>query len=81
MTCPVAICSISDSGQDEDGKVWEYLEIVQNAQKQFVKHDSNAVLVTGTDKYGYSDKWHYDSEGYIDLGKKCAEAIFELNKK
>jgi hypothetical protein len=30
--------------------------------------------------YKYSDPWHYDSEGYIDLGKKFAEAAYRINQ-
>lgn len=77
----VAIGRISDSGQDErDGKVWNHGDIVRQAQKSFVNKDVNAILVRSTDNYQYSDKWHYDTEGYIDLGKEFAEAIFSLQK-
>ena len=75
---PAAIGRISDSGQDEDGKVWDYAEIVRDAQASFVEKDGCAALVTSTDSYKYSDKYHYDSDGYVDLGKKFAEAIFKL---
>jgi len=75
---PVVIGRISDSGQDDDGKVWDYGEIVRLAQQMFVEKDRSAALVTSTDKYGYSDPWHYDSPGYIDLGQKFAEAMQDL---
>jgi hypothetical protein len=29
----------------------------------------------------YLDKWHYDGAGYIDLGKKFAEAVFRLQNQ
>ncbi|MFH1943244.1 MAG: sialate O-acetylesterase [bacterium] len=77
---PVAIGRISDSGQVEDGLVWEYGDIIREAQAAFVKKDRKAALVVSTDEYGYSDPWHYDSQGYIDLGKKFAEALFEISK-
>lgn len=77
---PVVIGEISDSGKDEDGKVWNYCELVQYAQEKYVKKDQNAAIVRNTKFYKYSDPWHYDSEGYIDLGEKFAEAIFNLNK-
>ncbi len=72
---PVAVGRISDSGQDDDGKVWDYGEIVRQAQADFVLKDGRASLVSSTDGYGHSDKWHYDSEGYIDLGRRFAEAV------
>ena len=78
---PVAIGRISDSGQQEtDGKVWDHGEIVRNAQAAFVQHDAAAALVTSTDGYGYSDKWHYNTAGYVDLGKRFAEALAGLHK-
>jgi hypothetical protein len=27
---------------------------------------------------GYSDPWHYDSDGYIILGRRFAQALYEL---
>ncbi len=65
-----------NAGQDEDGKVWDHGEIVRRAQHDFVEADGSAILVTSTDNYDYSDKWHYDTKGYIDLGQKFAEAIY-----
>lgn len=77
---PVVIGKISDSGNDEDGKVWNYAELVQYAQEKYVKTDHNAAIVRSTRFYNYSDPWHYDSKGYIDLGEKFAETIFNLNR-
>jgi len=78
---PVVIGKISDSWNDKDGKVWEYGELVQYAQEKYAKIDNNAAIVRSTRYYKYSDPWHYDSNGYIDLGVKFAEAIYLLNKK
>ena len=72
---PVVIGRISDSGQEDDGTIWDHGEVVRKAQADFVKKDGTAAIVTSTDSYGYSDKWHYDSKGYIDLGTKFAEAL------
>ena len=58
--------------------VWEYGEIVRAAQAEFVEADGNAALVTSTDEYGYSDPWHYDTAGYLDLGRRFAEAVVGL---
>lgn len=62
-------------GRITDWEVWKYSEEVRKAQADFVKADRNAALVTSTDEYGKSDKWHYDSAGYLDLGVKFAEAM------
>ena len=77
---PVVIGRISDSKRDNDGKVWDQGEIVREAQASFVKKDPTAFLVTSTDKYGYSDKWHYDTKGYLDLGKEFAIGFQSLEK-
>ena len=78
---PVVIGRISDSGQDEaDGKVWDFGDIVRRAQTSFVEQDGRAAIVTSTDEYGYSDKWHYDSAGYIDLGRRFADQIATLRQ-
>jgi hypothetical protein len=80
---PVVVGRISDSqkGDNENGKVWKFGDIIRYEQEYFVKHDINAALIISTDNYNYSDKWHYDSDGFIDLGRKFAEAIYQLNKK
>ncbi len=78
---PVVLGRISDSGRDDDGKIWDYGDIVRRIQAFYVENDNNAALVTSTDKYKYSDPWHYDSIGYIDLGEKFAEAMVELQKR
>ena len=62
-------------GRITDWEVWTHGETVRAAQAAFVKKDPNAALVTSTDEYGNSDKWHYDTAGYLDLGKKFAEAL------
>lgn len=78
---PVVIGLITDSGQYEDGTVWDYGEIVQNAQISYVEKDCCATLVSSTKEYGYSDPWHYDSKGFIDLGRKFALAMGKLHKR
>ncbi|UAM97150.1 sialate O-acetylesterase [Polaribacter litorisediminis] len=77
----VVIGKISDSGKDNDGKTWEFGELVQYAQEKYVKTDKKASIVRSTKDYNYADPWHYNSNGYIDLGIKFAEAIYNLNKK
>lgn len=76
---PVVIGKISDSGDDTDGKVWGFGELVQYGQEKFAATQSKASIVRTTSSYKYSDKYHYDNEGFIDLGKQFANAIFLLN--
>ena len=70
---PVVVGRISDSGvRNQKDRVWMYGEIVRTAQAEFVRTDAAAALVTSTDNYDYSDPWHYDTSGYIDLGSQFA---------
>ncbi|NUY79371.1 hypothetical protein HUK80_00570 [Flavobacterium sp. MAH-1] len=79
---PVVIGKISDSGNSESGIVFKFGDIVRAMQEKFVRNDANAAIVRSTSKYAYSDPWHYDSAGYIDLGKRFAEEMSKLmNKK
>ena len=78
---PVAIGRISDSHNDADSLVWTWGDAVREAQAKYVAEDGKAALVTSTDSYGYSDPWHYNSEGYIDLGRKFAEAIAAIRQR
>ena len=77
---PVVIGKISDSGNDVDGKVWTYGELVQYAQEKYATKNANVSIVRTTSNYSYTDKFHYNSEGYIDLGNQFAEAIYLLNQ-
>ncbi len=77
---PVVIGRISDSHNDPDGLVWDYGKIIRWQQAKYVNEDENAALVTSTDNYKYSDKWHYDTEGYIDFGKQFAQKMVQLLK-
>ena len=73
---PVVIVKISDSHNNKRAKVWKYGELVQYAQEKFVDKDKKAVVVRSTKYYKYSDPWHYDSDSYIDLGKKmCSGSL------
>ena len=75
---PVVIGRISYSKKDPPS--WKHGEIVRAAQADYVKADAVAALVTTTDQYGYSDPWHYDSPGYIDLGRRFANATADLEQ-
>jgi len=80
---PVVIGRISDShkGGGTDGRVWEFGDTVRAAQEKIANEDQHAALVATTDEYGYSDAAHYDTAGYIDLGKQFAEKIDELRSQ
>ena len=78
---PVVMGRISDSLNDEDEKTWKYGKLVQYAQEKYAMKDDNAAIVRSTQYYQYSDQWHYNSDGYLDLGVKFAEAICQLIKK
>lgn len=75
---PTVIGRISDSGGDGKDKIWKFGDTVREQQAEFVESDGNAALVTSTDQYGYSDPWHYDTAGYIDLGEEFGKAMAEL---
>lgn len=77
---PVVIGRITDSGQDEDGLVWDFGNVVRAQQFAYSASDARAALVTSTDDYAYSDKWHYDSAGFIDLGERFADAMTQLQE-
>ncbi len=76
---PVLIGKISDSYSGPRGKVWPYGELVQYAQEKFAREDPKAAVVRSTRHYDYSDPYHYDGAGYIDLGIRFAEAIEKLH--
>lgn len=78
---PVVIGKISDSFKDADGLVWDYGDLVTYAQEKFAKTDGNAAIVRTTKYYKYSDKWHYDSAGFIDFGEQFAEELSKLMGK
>ena len=79
---PVVIGKISDSyNEEQGGKVWPFGELVQHAQEEFVKNDSKAAIVRTTSRYGYSDPFHYDSNGFIDLGIQFANTIYQLKNQ
>ncbi|MCI0522542.1 MAG: sialate O-acetylesterase [Bacteroidales bacterium] len=78
---PVVIGRITDSHRDSDSIVWTYGDVVRQAQADFVIEDGNAALVTSTDNYEYSDPWHYDTNGYLDLGREFAKAMVQLRSR
>lgn len=77
----IVIGKISDSGNTKSGKTYRYSELVQYAQEKYARTEQNVTIVRSTQRYNYYDSWHYDSNSYIDLGQKFAEAIYNLNQK
>ena len=83
----VVIGRISASGKDDyqkdlaDGKVLDFGDTVRRAQADFVTQEENAALVETTDAYGHSDPWHYDSPGYLDLGRQFADAVHKCQNE
>lgn len=76
---PFVVVRISDSQvQAGTGRVWAFGDAVRGAQEAFARSDPNAALVTSTDGYGYSDPYHYDTAGYLDMGARIAKAMHEL---
>jgi len=82
MDLPVVIGKISDSGKGRRGnQVWAHGDLVMYAQEQYVQKDPNARIIRNTSKYSYSDPYHYDSEGYIDMGIQFANEFYMLHNK
>ncbi|MBT8087907.1 MAG: sialate O-acetylesterase [Gammaproteobacteria bacterium] len=76
---PVAIGKITDSGMADDGTVMDYIETVQQAQRNFVDSDPCAAYVTVTDDLAYlDDGWHYDTDGFVRMGTAFADAMIDL---
>ncbi len=78
---PVVIGKITDSGMSDDGSVMDYITDVQAAQAAFVAADRCAELVSVTEDLNYLDRYHYDTDGFIQLGTAFAEAILRLERE
>lgn len=80
LTLPVVVGEISDSmmGRGKRRQTYPFGDIVKSAQRQFVEQDNYAALVTTPEDHGFIDAWHYDSQTYIDLGIRFADAIMNL---
>lgn len=78
---PVAIGRISDAKRGSEQLTWKHGDLLREAQARFVYHDRSARLVIETDQYDYSDPWHYDTKGYLDLGKRFADSILSLPRQ
>lgn len=79
---PVVIGKISDSHHEryDYGLVWKYGDYVRQAQENYVAKDGNAAIVRDTERYDYSDPWHYQSDNYVQMGIAFAEALMSLEE-
>ena len=75
---PVVIGKITDSGMSDDGSVMDYIANVQAAQASFVAADRCVELVAVTENLNYLDRYHYDTDGFIQLGEAFADAVLRL---
>ena len=71
---PLVIGKISDS-LDGGDIVFPYGDLVQQAQETYAKTETNVAIVRSTRFYTFSDRWHYNSEAYIDLGNRFASVL------
>lgn len=79
---PIVLGRISDSQvKAGTGRLWQFGELVRAAQVAFAEHDPNAAIVLTTDEYGYTDRAHYDTAGYLDLGKQMARELLALQSE
>ena len=79
---PVVIGKITDSGMSDDGTVMDYIETVQQAQRDFVDDDACAAYVAVTEDLVYlDDGWHYNTEGFVRLVTAFAEAMSKLESR
>ncbi|NBC27952.1 MAG: hypothetical protein GVY08_13895 [Bacteroidetes bacterium] len=79
---PIAVGQISDSmmGRGKRKQTYPFGDVVKSAQRQFVEQDKHAALVKAPENHGFIDAWHYDSQTYIDLGIRFADAIKDLRR-
>ena len=77
---PIAVGQISDSmmGRGKRKQTYPFGDIVKSAQRQFVEEDKQTALVTAPENHGFIDAWHYDSQTYIELGYRFADALMDL---
>jgi len=78
---PIVIGKINDSNMAEENQPTQpYIATVHLAQKQFTDSDSCASYVSETGNYNFSDPWHYDSKGFLEMGEAFARAVLRLEK-
>lgn len=78
LPCIIGQISDSDNSEHNENPVLPHCDKIQRAQRKFVKEDSHARLVKPPEDHGWTDPWHYDSETYIELGRRFAKAILQF---
>lgn len=79
---PIIIGKINDSYMAPGNiPTQPFIEIVNQAQKDFTDMDPCAYFMQETELYKFSsDAWHYDSDGYIKMGIDFANSIIKLER-
>ncbi|MFH5831677.1 sialate O-acetylesterase [Halalkalibaculum sp. DA384] len=75
---PVVIAGVSETGREEGRPALPWAGIVRQAQEKVAGNDACAAFVRPPEGHGWIDPWHYDSQTYIELGRRMAEAMAEL---
>ncbi len=77
---PVVIGKINDSYMYKDGSPTQpYISTVHLAQETYTNSDPCAAYVKETELYKFSqDAWHYDTDGFIQMGQAFAKAVISL---
>tara|TARA_Y100000590_G_scaffold197861_1_gene224717 strand:+ start:44 stop:1054 length:1011 start_codon:yes stop_codon:yes gene_type:complete len=78
---PIVIGKINDSNMNPGNQPTQpYLSIVHEAQNRFTNNDFCALYVSDTENYNYSDPWHYDTNGFLNMGIAFAKAVLKLEE-
>lgn len=80
---PVVLGKINRSNLPGYEDQMPFIETVQKAHLEYSKTDKCAAYATDSENYKFipTDGWHYDSEGFIKMGKAFAREMIKLNKK
>jgi hypothetical protein len=79
-TSPIVIGQISDSmmGRGKRKNTYPFGDVVKTAQRKFTENDDRSAIVAAPEGHKFIDAWHYDSQTYIELGERFANAMKEL---
>lgn len=76
---PIIIGKINRRPDQGSEPEMPYIDVIHSAQAQFSDNDVCTEYVTETEKYQLSeDRWHYDSDSYIEMGRAFAQAMLKL---
>jgi len=79
---PIVIGQISNSmiGHGKRKNTFPFGDDVKTAKRKFMENDDRFSIVAAPGGHGFIDAWHYDSQTYIELGKRFSDVIKELKK-